>query len=159
MNKPPLRALIAEDSEDDALLLARHLQQGYELTHLRVDTPDGLRQALQQGEWDVVLSDHSMPNFDSFDALQIVRQSGRDLPFIIVSGTMGEDLAVEAIKAGVNDYLLKNNLKRLLPAIERELQAAQARHAQSRSELLLSKLFTVVEQIADSVYITGRNGV
>ncbi|CAH1904935.1 putative Diguanylate cyclase [Candidatus Nitrotoga sp. HW29] len=155
MNKPTLRTLIIEDSEDDALLLTRYLQQTYELTHVRVDSAEGLRQALKQGEWDLVLSDHSMPTFDSFAALQIVQQSGRDLPFIIVSGAIGEDLAVAAIKAGAHDYLLKNNLKRLIPAIERELQAAQARHIHFQSEQRFRATF---EQAAVGIAHVGLDG-
>ena len=155
MNKPILRTLIVEDSEDDALLLTRYLQQTYELIYVRVDSADGLSQALHQGEWDVVLSDHSMPGFDSFAALQIVQQRGRDLPFIIVSGAIGEDLAVAAIKAGAHDYLLKSNLKRLIPAIERELQAAQARRTHFQSEQRFRATF---EQAAVGIAHVGLDG-
>lgn len=155
MNKPILRTLIIEDSEDDALLLTRYLQQTYELIYVRVDSADGLSQALHQGEWDVVLSDHSMPGFDSFAALQIVQQRGRDLPFIIVSGAIGEDLAVAAIKAGAHDYLLKSNLKRLIPAIERELQAAQARRTHFQSEQRFRATF---EQAAVGIAHVGLDG-
>ncbi|MDP1679106.1 MAG: EAL domain-containing protein [Candidatus Nitrotoga sp.] len=155
MNKPILRTLIIEDSEDDALLLTRYLQQTYELIYVRVDSADGLSQALQQGEWDLVLSDHAMPGFDSFAALQIVQQSGRDLPFIIVSGAIGEDLAVAAIKAGAHDYLLKSNLKRLIPAIERELQAAQARRTHFQSEQRFRATF---EQAAVGIAHVGLDG-
>ncbi|RFC40191.1 MAG: PAS domain S-box-containing protein/diguanylate cyclase (GGDEF) domain-containing protein [Candidatus Nitrotoga sp. CP45] len=155
MNKPILRTLVIEDSEDDALLLTRYLQQHYELIHVRVDSADGLNQALQQGEWDLVLSDHAMPGFDSFAALQIVQQRGRDLPFIIVSGAIGEDLAVAAIKAGAHDYLLKSNLKRLIPAIERELQAAQARRTHFQSEQRFRATF---EQAAVGIAHVGLDG-
>ena len=155
MNKPILRTLIIEDSEDDALLLTRYLQQTYELIYVRVDSADGLSQALQQGEWELVLSDHAMPGFDSFAALQIVQQSGRDLPFIIVSGAIGEDLAVAAIKAGAHDYLLKSNLKRLIPAIERELQAAQARRTHFQSEQRFRATF---EQAAVGIAHVGLDG-
>ena len=155
MNKPALRTLIIEDSEDDALLLTRYLQQTYELIHVRVDSAEGLSQALKQGEWDLVLSDHSMPGFDSFAALQIVQQNGRDLPFIIVSGAIGEDLAVAAIKAGAHDYLLKSNLKRLIPAIERELQAAQARRTHFQSEQRFRATF---EQAAVGIAHVGLDG-
>lgn len=155
MNKPTLRTLIIEDSEDDALLLTRYLQQTYELIHVRVDSAEGLSQTLKQGEWDLVLSDHSMPGFDSFAALQIVQQSGRDLPFIIVSGAIGEDLAVAAIKAGAHDYLLKSNLKRLIPAIERELQAAQARRTHFQSEQRFRATF---EQAAVGIAHVGLDG-
>ena len=155
MNKPLLHTLIIEDSEDDALLLTRYLQQTYELIHVRVDSADGLSQALNQGEWDVVLSDHAMPNFDSFAALKMVQQCGRDLPFIIISGAIGEDLAVAAIKAGAHDYLLKSNLKRLIPAIERELQAAQARRTHFQSEQRFRATF---EQAAVGIAHVGLDG-
>jgi diguanylate cyclase (GGDEF)-like protein/PAS domain S-box-containing protein len=155
MNKPLLRTLIIEDSEDDALLLTRYLQQTYELVHVRVDSADGLSQALHQGEWDMVLSDHAMPGFDSFAALKIVQRSGRDLPFIIISGAIGEDLAVAAIKAGAHDYLLKSNLKRLIPAIERELQAAQARRTHFQSEQRFRATF---EQAAVGIAHVGLDG-
>ena len=155
MNGPLLRTLIIEDSEDDALLLTRYLQQTYKLIHVRVDSADGLSQALNQGEWDVVLSDHAMPNFDSFAALKMVQQCGRDLPFIIISGAIGEDLAVAAIKAGAHDYLLKSNLKRLIPAIERELQAAQARRTHFQSEQRFRATF---EQAAVGIAHVGLDG-
>lgn len=155
MSKPLLRALIVEDSEDDAFLLARFLQQTYELVHVRVDSADGLTKALQKEEWDLVLSDHAMPGFDSFAALKIVQQSERDLPFIIVSGAIGEDLAVAAIKAGAHDYLLKSNLRRLIPAIERELQAAQARRTQFQTEQRFRATF---EQAAVGIAHVGLDG-
>lgn len=133
MNKPPLRALIVEDSVDGVLLLTLHLQKNYELTHLWVDSADGLHKVLQEREWDVVLSDHTLAKLDLFSALRIVQQHSHDLPFIIVSGNMDEDLAVAVIKAGAHDYLLKANLQRLIPAIERERQAVQARRTQLKS--------------------------
>lgn len=155
MSKPLLRTLIIEDSEDDAFLLSRFLQQTYELIHVRVDSANGLTKALQESEWDLVLSDHAMPGFDSFAALKIVQQSGHDLPFIIVSGAIGEDLAVAAIKAGAHDYLLKSNLKRLIPAIERELQAAQARRTQFQTEQRFRATF---EQAAVGIAHIGLDG-
>lgn len=155
MSKPVLRTLIIEDSEDDAFLLVRFLQQTYELKHIRVDSADGLKKALQDSEWDLVLSDHAMPGFDSFSALKIVQQSRHDLPFIIVSGAIGEDLAVAAIKAGAHDYLLKSNLKRLIPAIERELQAAEARRLQFQTEQRFRATF---EQAAVGIAHVGLDG-
>jgi diguanylate cyclase (GGDEF)-like protein/PAS domain S-box-containing protein len=155
MSKSILRTLIIEDSEDDALLLTRYLQHTYELIYVRVDSAEGLRQALQQSDWDLVLSDHAMPSFDSFAALKIVQQSGHDLPFIIVSGAIGEDLAVAAIKAGAHDYVLKSNLKRLITAIERELQAAQARRTHFQSEQRFRATF---EQAAVGIAHVGLDG-
>ncbi|MEO6423665.1 MAG: EAL domain-containing protein [Candidatus Nitrotoga sp.] len=156
MNKPILRTVIIEDSEDDALLLTRYLQQTYDLIHERVDSADGLRQALQKDEWDLVLSDHAMPGFDSLAALQIVKKSGYDLPFIIVSGAIGEELAVAVIKAGAHDYLLKNNLIRLIPAIERELQAAQARRTHFQSEQRFRATFELAAVGIAHVGLDGR---
>ncbi|MDO8414101.1 MAG: PAS domain S-box protein, partial [Gallionellaceae bacterium] len=156
MSKPLLRALIIEDAEDDALLLIRKLQEHYQLTQLRVDNADDLQRALIRSRWDVVLSDHSMPGLDSFAALKIVRQSGLDLPFIIISGSIGEDVAVAAIKAGAHDYLLKGKLARLVPAIERELQAAQARSTQFQSEQRFRATFNQAAVGIAHVALDGR---
>jgi DNA-binding NtrC family response regulator len=131
----PLRALIADDSEDDALLLLRQLSQsGWEVSHLRVDSAAAMIAALDQGGWDVVISDFSMPQFGGFDALALVRQRSADLPFILVSGNVGEEMAVQAMKNGASDYLFKGNLKRLGPAVERELCDAQQRREGRRTQ-------------------------
>src|SRR5918999_5959936 len=104
----PLRALIVEDSEDDAILLARELQRaGYSTTSTRVDSAPALQEALDQGPWDLVFADYTMPGFNAFAALEMVKKRALDVPFIIVSGTIGENLAVMAMKAGAHDYLLK----------------------------------------------------
>ncbi len=124
----PLRILLVEDSADDAVLLVQTLRRaGYEVTHRRVDTPEEMRAALEQGPWDIVLADYFMPRFSGLAALEILREKGLDLPFIIVSGRLGEDAAVEAMKAGAHDYVMKDHPKRLVPAVERELREAQAR--------------------------------
>ena len=131
----PLRALIVEDSENDALLLARELQRGgYDLTYERVETLEGMKAALDKQKWDIVLSDYTMPLFRGTDALLILREKDPDMPFIYVSGTIGEDMAVAAMKAGANDYVLKGNLKRLVPAIRRELREAEGRRQRKRAE-------------------------
>ncbi len=131
----PLRLLLAEDSEDDALLLTRELRRGgYRPEMTRVDTADGLRQALQAADWDLVIADHNMPGFDSLDALALVRELRADLPFIVVSGSIGEEIAVDVMKSGANDYVMKNNLARLLPAIDRELREAENRRAHALAE-------------------------
>lgn len=130
-----LRTLIIEDSEDDAALLVRHLTNGgYKLDWLRVDTAAALEAALDQPEWDIVFADFSMPNFSGVAALTQLRQRGFDTPLIFVSGTMGEDVAVMALKAGANDYIMKGNPKRLLPAVERELREVQLRREQARTQ-------------------------
>src|SRR5688572_13642587 len=113
-----LRVLFVEDSEDDAALIARHLERlGYAVEHFRVDTRSGFETAVDNAKWDVVISDHSMPHFSSMDALAAIQERNLDSPFIIVSGTIGEETAVEAMRAGAHDYVLKNNLARLAPAI------------------------------------------
>lgn len=132
----PLRVLVVEDSTDDTLLLLHELRRGgYEPTHRRVETEPAMRDALREMEWDLVVSDHSMPNFSSSAALELLRSEGYvDLPFIIVSGQIGEDSAVMAMKSGAQDYLMKDNLRRLNSAIERELREAEVRRERRRAE-------------------------
>jgi signal transduction histidine kinase len=130
----PLRVLFVEDQEDDAFLIERHLgRAGYAVEPFRVDQRETFVAALDSASWDVVICDHSMPQFSSREALSIVRERGLDTPFIIVSGTIGEVAAVEAMRAGAHDYVLKNNLARLAPAIDRELKEAAVRR-QAREE-------------------------
>src|SRR6266705_3283131 len=126
----PLRVLMVEDSEDDARLMLRELRgAGYDLTHERVDTAAALEAALDRHPWDLVIGDYSMPHFSGTAALAILRGRGLDIPYICVSGTITEELAVAAMKAGANDYVTKGQLKRLVPAIERELREAKWRGA------------------------------
>jgi len=134
MNKQ-LRVLIIEDSEDDALLLLRELRNGgYEPVVERVETPEAMKAALEKKEWDLIISDYVLPKFSGLAALAIIKESGLDLPFIIVSGNIGEDIAVEAMKAGAHDYIIKGNLKRLVPAVERELREAEVRRERKLAE-------------------------
>ena len=134
MNQP-LRVLFVEDSEDDALLVVRQLRQGsFDVAFERVDTADALTSALSQGTWDIVISDYRMPRMSGTEALEIFKKCGQEIPFIFVSGTIGEDTAVAAMKAGANDYVMKGNLKRLLPAVERELSEAEIRRQRRQSE-------------------------
>src|SRR6266705_1020809 len=131
----PLRVLMVEDSEDDARLMLRELRgAGYDLTHERVDTAAALEAALDRHPWDLVIGDYSMPHFSGTAALAILRGRGLDIPYICVAGTITEELAVAAMKAGANDYVTKGQLKRLLPAIERELRDATARAALRATE-------------------------
>lgn len=131
----PLHALIVEDSEDDTQLLVMELKRGgYDPIYRRVETPEDMAAVLSAHSWDIVFADFTMPRFNAFDALALLHKSGLDLPFLIVSGTIGEDRAVAAMKAGAHDYILKNNLKRLLPAVERELREAQNRRERRRAE-------------------------
>ena len=123
-----LQVLVVEDSENDSHLVVRELERaGYEITHLRVDSRDSLRAALDTCRWDIVISDYNIPGFNGTQALAMVRETQEELPFIFVSGSIGEETAVAAMRAGANDYVMKNNLTRLVPAIERELREARAR--------------------------------
>ena len=124
----PLRLLVVEDSEDDAALLLRELAgRGWDVDHERVETAEAMREALSRREWDLVISDFSMPTFSAMGALEVLRGTGLELPCIIASGTIGEEAAVEALKAGAGDFIVKGKFSRLGPAIERELREAAAR--------------------------------
>ncbi len=136
----PLRVLIVEDSEDDAILLLRELRRGgCDPIFERVDTPAAMANALDKRTWDIIIADYSMPNFSAPDALKMMQKSVLDLPFIIVSGKIGEDTAVAAMKAGVHDYIMKNNLARLVPVINRELQEAKVRREHKQAERALQE--------------------
>jgi len=131
-----LNVLIVEDSENDATLLLEELKQkGYTPLHERVQTPAAMTLALERHLWDVVISDYVMPQFSGPDALRLLRESKLDIPFIVVSGTYGEETAVDMMKAGANDYITKANLSRLTPAIEREMEAAKSRAARAGGSL------------------------
>jgi PAS domain S-box-containing protein len=131
----PLRVLMVEDSEADAELLARELKRaGFEVTWERVQSAAALDHALGKISWDVIVGDNSMPGFSGTEALAAVRARGMDIPFIFVSGTMGEDLAARALEAGAGDALTKGNLRRLIPVIRRELRDAEERRARRESE-------------------------
>jgi two-component system, cell cycle sensor histidine kinase and response regulator CckA len=157
MMRPPLRALIVEDSEDDVFLLLRELRRVYEVEHDRVQTREDLEQALSRA-WDVVFSDFSMPAFDGLSAFRVVRSARPDLPFIVVSGTMGEEIAVTAMREGIDDYILKGNVRMVLPAVERVLalrrERARTRAALQRSEATLAALLS---QLPAIVWTTDRD--
>ncbi len=137
----PLRVLIVEDSEDDATLIVHELERaGYDPEIERVDTPAGMTQALADRVWDIVICDYRMPKFSAPDAMALLQKSGLDLPFIIVSGAVGEDLAIAAMKNGAHDYITKNNLARLIPAVERELRDAKKRRDHKQAEEMVSYL-------------------
>jgi PAS domain S-box-containing protein len=130
-----IRVLIAEDSEDDAQLILRELQRGgYTPAFERVDTPDGMSAALARQSWDLVISDYAMPSFSGIEALKLLRAQGGEVPFLLVSGTIAEERAVESLKAGADDFLVKGNWARLLPAVERALREADGRRARRRVE-------------------------
>jgi PAS domain S-box-containing protein len=135
-----LRVLIVEDSEDDALLMVRELRRGgYAPVFERVDTAEAMAAALEREPWDAVLADYALPRFSAPAALRLLKARGLDLPFIIVSGTIGEETAVAAMKAGAHDYLMKGNLARLVPAIQRELREAAARRQRALVEQALAR--------------------
>jgi|GEM_PF-1377782 len=133
-----LRILIVEDSEDDALLMLAELKRGgYDPVFVRVDTPEDMSSALRDRVWDIVVSDYVMPRFSGLAALKLLQETGLDLPFILVSGHIGEDIAVNAMRAGAHDYILKGNYSRLAPAISRELREAANRSEKALSEQAL----------------------
>ncbi len=132
--KTPLRLLIVEDSEFDAQMMVNLLRKGgYDITSCRVETAEAMREALRAESWQLVLSDYNLPTFNAPDALKVLQGSGLDLPFIIVSGGIGEDIAVASMKAGAHDYLMKGSLGRLGPAVDRELREAANRASQRES--------------------------
>lgn len=130
-----LNILIADDSEDDAFLIVRELRRGgLTFDYTRVDAPDAMLLQLEKKNWDLVITDHEMPSFSSTDALSLVKGASLDAPVIIVSGAIGEDLAIKAMKAGAQDYIMKDSLARLVPAVERELREAEHRDARRVAE-------------------------
>jgi PAS domain S-box-containing protein len=131
----PLSLLLVEDSEDDAELVLLELRRGgYEVSWSRVDNAEDMRAALGAGKWDLVIADYVMPRFSGPAAMHLLHSSGYDLPIIIVSGHIGEDIAVSAMKAGANDYVMKDRLARLVPAVERELREAEVRRARRAAD-------------------------
>lgn len=150
----PLRVLLLEDSPDDLDLLLLHLRRGgFTLTYECIETEKELRKSLSGSTWDIIISDYSMPSFDGVSALQTVRASGLDIPFILISGAMGEELAVEAMRAGASDYFLKGNLHRLIPVIERELKEAKNRARHRKVEAHRRRLLNVVQQSLNEIYM------
>jgi len=144
--------LIVEDSQDDAVLLLWELRRGgYEIIPERVESPEGMNAALDRAEWDVVLSDYSMPRFSALGALAVLKNRQLDIPFIIISGTIGEETAVNAMKAGAQDFLTKGQLARLIPALERELGEAQIRRDRRRTEEALRRSEERFRQIAETI--------
>jgi PAS domain S-box-containing protein len=137
----PLQVLIVEDSEDDMLVLLHLLEQNnYELNYRRVETAADMSAALKQSSWDVILCDYVIPGFGAPKALSVLKQTGLDIPFIIVSGTISEETVVPILKAGAHDFILKDRMARLIPAIEREMREASIRQKQRETEAELEKV-------------------
>lgn len=156
-----LRVLIAEDSREDCLLLLRELtKSGYEVISERVDSEQGMVTALDRGGWDLVIGDFNMPSFSGHTALRMLRERDSDTPFIFVSGTIGEDVAVEAMRAGAQDYVMKGNLKRLVPAIQREIREAEAKKERRQAGAALRSTELRLEQLlATSTAVVYSSGV
>jgi PAS domain S-box-containing protein len=151
-----LRVLIVEDSEDDALLIIRNLTEGgFEPRFERVETEAGMRKALQHGIWDLILADYALPHLRGPAALKLFKEMGLDVPFIIVSGTIGEDIAIEAMKLGAQDYIMKDKLGRLVPSVRRELDDARIRGEKREAEEALresaAKWVTTFNAITDGI--------
>ncbi len=153
----PLRVLIVEDSEDDALLMIRELKKGsYEPEYERVETAEAMRTALRQKPWDVILCDYRLPKFNGIKAIALLKETGIDIPLIIVSGAIGEETAVDCMRFGAHDYVMKGSLSRLVPAIERELKEAESRVQRKRAEEQLreseEKYRNILENIEDGYF-------
>ncbi len=158
-----LRILIVEDSESDAGLIILDLERaGYITFHERVETAAEMKAAMERQDWDVIISDYSMPMFNAFAALRIVQESGLDIPFIVVSGAMGEDTAVAMMKAGAHDYVMKGKLARLAPAVKRELGDVEVRRRRKRAEEALREseqnLHDIIDFLPDATYVIDQNG-
>jgi signal transduction histidine kinase/HPt (histidine-containing phosphotransfer) domain-containing protein len=146
-----LRVLIVEDCENDAALLLMELRRGrWDVIHQRVDTPGAMAAALDAHPWDLIIADYSMPNFSGPAALTMARERTADIPFVLVSGQIGEETAVQAMKAGADDYLFKGDLHRLVPAVERELRGLEERRCARTTELLLQVHAT---QLAEALHL------
>jgi two-component system cell cycle sensor histidine kinase/response regulator CckA len=151
-----LNVLVVEDSENDmALLLEELRRKNFSPISQRVQTAGEMSAALELRQWDVIVSDYVMPNFSGPNALLLLQEKDMDIPFIVVSGTYGEEAAVHMMKAGANDYIVKGNLSRLAPAIEREMEAAKSRRAHKKAEENGRILAAIVESTDDAIF--GKN--
>ena len=158
-----LRLLIVEDFVDDALLTVRELKRaGYEVIFERVETAPAMLSALEQNTWDLVIADYSLPQFSGIAALEVLKSTGLDIPFFIVSGSIGEDLAVDVMKFGASDYLMKGNVKRLIPSVERELREAEVRRQRRQAEEALrdseARKAAIFDSALDSIISINHEG-
>lgn len=153
----PLRVLLVEDNLDDAeLILAELRRRGFATDVSRVDSEAATRHALTTGEWDVVLCDFNLPTCTGTDILRVVRQCDADVPFLFVSGSIGEEVAVAAMRAGAHDYILKENLTRLEPAVSRELRDAEERRQHRQTSEALRQAETRLRRLFESSMV-GRS--
>ena len=153
--KVPLRVLLAEDSEDDAILLLEEIRAGgFDPEFDRVQTPEDFIDRLERGGWDIILADYSMPRFNGLEALKLVQEWSLDIPLILVSGTIGEEVAVKAMKSGAQDYIMKGNLARLVPAIKREVKdSRERRKAEAHLAESEGRFRAVFDNAADGILI------
>jgi PAS domain S-box-containing protein len=159
MDGNALRVLMVEDSAEDAELERRHLTKaGHEVFLRRITRAEEMQEALTHHDWDLIIADYAVPGFGAVPALTLLKQSGRDIPFLIVSGTISDETAVEAMRAGAHDYILKNNLSRLVPAIQREMQEAVTRQSKREMEAVLRLQVAALNSAANSIVITDRDG-
>ncbi len=159
----PLRTLIIEDSEDDTLLLVRILQKGgYDPAYKRVETADAMDEALERAVWDIIMCDYSMPHFNGHEALALFKKKELEIPFIVVSGTIGEEAAVAIMISGAHDYVMKTNLSRLVPAVQRELKETESRRKRKLAEEALKiseqKYRNIFENVVEGIFQTTPEG-
>ena len=155
----PVRILLVEDSEDDALLLVAALERGgLAPAYARVESAEEMRAALAREPWEVILADYRMPHFGAFEALRVLLESGQDIPFIVVSGVVPEEDAVELMRAGARDFVTKQNPARLVPAVRREMDEADARRQARRSAEAVGRLAAVVESAGEAILAMTLDG-
>ncbi|HFE37392.1 MAG TPA: response regulator, partial [Gammaproteobacteria bacterium] len=141
----PIRVLIIEDCEDDVALMLRELRRGgFEADYLQVDTAESMANALREESWDIVLSDYTLPCFSAPAALKVLKHAAVEIPFIVISGNVGEEIAVQLMQHGSNDYINKDNLTRLCPAIHRELKEFHNRKYAAVSETFTENLWEIL---------------
>jgi PAS domain S-box-containing protein len=157
MAKRELHVLIVEDSADDTQLMLREIERGgYSVLYERVETKADMQAALSRRHWDMILSDYSLPRFSAMAALETLKASGLDIPFLVISGTVGEETAIADLKGGAHDFLVKDKLARLIPAIERELRDAEARRSRREAE---SRYQSLVERLPMIVYVSPVDNI
>ncbi len=153
----PLKVLIVEDSADDTDLLLLELRRGgFDPQWKRVDSDGGMRAALEEENWDIIISDYTIPRFGAPAALDILKESGLDIPFIVTSGVISIDRAVPMMRAGAKDFVDKNNFARLVPAVHRELKELEEHRARQRAE---ARLRTVIDTVADGIITIDETGI